>query len=78
MTTLQINSNDKSAIEKLLNIAKQKFHLDVFIVENATITKPKTQWGEFAEKMDGLFTTDIVQHISTSKKEARDNFVANI
>jgi len=78
MTTLQINSNDKNAIKKLLDIAKQKFHLEAFIVENISVVKPKTQWGEFAKKMDGLFTSEIVQHISTSRKEARDNFVANI
>ena len=78
MTTLQINSNDKSVIKKLLDIAKQKFHLEVSIVESTSISESKTKWGEFAKKMDGLFTPDVVKHISTSRKEARDNFLANI
>jgi len=82
MTTLQIDSNDKKTINQLLDIAKNKFHLDVFVIEDTSNAKvkieTKTKWAEFAEKMDGLFTPDIVKHISTSRKEARDNFIANI
>jgi len=82
MTTLQINSNDKNSIQQLLDIAKNKLHLDVFILKNSsnTIVKSQTQtkWGEFAQKMDGLFTPEIIEHIRTSRKEARDNFIANI
>jgi len=82
MTTLQIDSNDKKSIKQLLDIAKNKFHLDVFVIDDINSRKAnveiKTKWGEFAENMDGIFTPDIVQHISTSRKEARDNFIANI
>lgn len=80
MTTLQIDTNDKKSIKQLLDIARNKFHLDVFVIDDINSAKAKTQtkWGEFAEKMDGVFTPDIVQHISNSRKEARDNFIANI
>lgn len=80
MTTLKIDTNDKKIINQLLNIAMNTFHLKVQVIDdvNITQTSKKTKWGKFAEKMDGLFTPDIVQHISTSRKEARDNFIANI
>lgn len=77
MTTLQIDTDDKKSIKQLLDIAKNKLHLDVFVVDGVGTTKTKTKWGEFAEKMDGIFTPDIVEHISTSRKEARDSFIAN-
>lgn len=77
MTTLQIDTDDDKAIKQLLDIAKNKLHLDVFVVDSVNTAKTKTKWGEFAEKMDGIFTPDIVEHISTSRKEARDNFIAN-
>lgn len=38
----------------------------------------KTKWAEFAEKMDGFFTPDIVEHIETSHKKARGDFIADI
>ena len=82
MTTLQIDSDDKKSISQLLDIAKNKLHLDIFVIDDINPAKDKvetkTKWGEFAEKMDGIFTPDIVKHISTSRKEARDNFIANI
>lgn len=82
MTTLQINSNDKNSIQQLLDIAKNKLHLDVFILRNDSDTaeksKTQTKWGEFAQKMDGLFTPEIIEHINTSRKEARDKFIVDI
>jgi len=82
MTTLQIDSNDKKSIKELLDIAKNRFHLDIFVIDDVNSSKAKTEtktkWGKFAEKMDGIFTPEIVKHISTSRKEARDNFIANI
>jgi len=82
MTTLQIDSNDQNAIAEIKSFVMQKFHFNVQIVNDFDTTKlnvkSKTKWAEFAEKMDGLFTPDIVKHISSSRKEARDNFLANI
>ena len=71
MTTLQIDSNDKKSIQQLIDIAKNKLHLNIFIIEDSTKAETKTKWGEFAQKMDGLFTPEIVQHISNSRKEAK-------
>jgi len=34
----------------------------------------KSKWAKFAEKMDGLFTPDIIKHINFSRKEAKNNF----
>ena len=78
MTTLQIDSNDKKSIQRLLSIAKNKLHLDIFIIEDSIKAETKTKWGEFAQKMDGLFNPEIVKHISNSRKEARDNFIVNL
>jgi hypothetical protein len=77
MTTLNIDTNDMTAIKEIQKMVVQKFHFDVQIINKKTVNHTKTKWAEFAEKMDGLFTPDIVNHIDTSRKEARDNFIAN-
>ncbi len=77
MTTLNIATDDMSAIKEIQKMVVQKFHFDIQIINRATTNHTKTKWAEFAEKMDGLFTPDIINHISTSRKEARDNFIAN-
>ena len=79
MVTFQINSTDISAIEQLLNIAKEQFNLQVKVVSG--LKKPQnkeTKWGEFARKMDGLFTPEILEHLNESRKEARENFISRI
>jgi hypothetical protein len=58
MVTFQINSTDISAIEQLLNIVKKP-------------QKKETKWGVFANKMDGLFTPEIIDHLNESRKESR-------
>lgn len=35
----------------------------------------KTKHQKFVEKMDGLFTSEIVEHIRKSRKEAKENFI---
>jgi len=77
MTTLHIDTNDMTAIKEIQKMVVRKFHFDVQIMDGKTTNHAKTKWAEFAEKMDGLFTPDIVKHIDTSRKEARDNFIAN-
>ncbi len=77
MATLSIATNDTDIIKEIQQMVVQKFHFDVQIVDIETNKDKKTKWAEFAEKMDGLFTPDIVNHINTSRKEARDNFIAN-
>jgi len=77
MTTLNIGTNDMAAIKEIQEMVVQKFHFDVQIIDTKISNKTKTKWAEFAEKMDGLYTPDIVKHIDTSRKEARDNFIAN-
>jgi len=78
MTTLNIDTNDIAAIKEIQKMVVQKFHFDVQIIDTANNKNTtKAKWAEFAEKMDGLFTPDIVEHIKSSRKEARDNFIAN-
>jgi hypothetical protein len=77
MVTIQINSNDINAIEQLLCIAKNKFNLHITVLEELK-SPEKTKWGEFAQKMDGLFTPEIVEHIKLSRQEARKNFISKI
>ena len=79
MVTFQINSNDISAIEQLLNIAKEQFNLQVQVINGLKKTQKKeTKWGEFARKMDGIFTPEIIEHLNKSRKEARENFISRI
>ena len=83
---LDINTNDEQIIEQLkINMVKADFFNNVQIRNIKVITtikknneKPKTKWAEFAEKMDGLFTPEIIEHINLSRKEARDNFIVNV
>ncbi len=79
MVTFQINSTDISAIEQLLNIAKEQFNLQVKVINGLKKPQKKeTKWGEFARKMDGLFTPEIIEHLNESRKEARENFISRI
>lgn len=72
MVTFQINSTDISAIEQLLNIAKEQFNLQIKVIDGLKKTQKKeTKWGEFARKMDGLFTPKIIEYLKESRKEAR-------
>ena len=75
MVTFQINSTDIGAIEQLLNIAKEQFNLQIKVIDGLKPSQKKeTKWGEFARKMDGLFTPEIIEHL----KEARENFISRI
>ncbi len=79
MVTFQINSTDISAIEQLLNIAKERFNLQIKVIDGLKKPQKKeTKWGEFARKMDGLFTPKIIEHLKESRKEARENFISRI
>ena len=79
MVTFQINSTDISAIEQLLHIAKEQFNLQIKVLDGLKLPQKKeTRWGEFARKMDGLFTPEIIEHLKESRKEARENFISRI
>jgi len=78
MTTLSIGTNDMSAIREIQQMVVQKFHFDVQILHTKPEKNPKTKWAEFAEKMDGLFTPDIVESIEAGRQQARDNFTPDV
>ena len=71
MTTLKINTDDMTSIKEIQTIIVQKFNFDVQVINESSKQPKKTKWEEFAEKMDGLFTPDIIEHIESSRKEAR-------
>jgi len=74
MVTFQINSTDISAIEQLLNIAKEQFNLQVQVIDGLKKSEKKeTKWSEFTKKMDGLFSPQIIEYLNESRKEAREN-----
>jgi hypothetical protein len=37
-------------------------------------TKSKSKWGAFADRMSGLTTPEITEHIQTTRLEMRDSF----
>ncbi len=76
MTTFTIDTNDKSVIEQVKKMLNDKLHLQVQILENISSAKiaKKSKWAEFADKIDGVFTPEIAEHIRTSSREFRDNF----
>lgn len=80
MTTLQIDTTDKSALNEFIAIAKNRFQFKIEVLTDtpSASKEPQTKWAEFANKMDSLFTPDIVKHINSSRKEARDNFITNL
>lgn len=41
---------------------------------SAKITKPKGKWGAFADRMSGLTTPEITEHIQKTSLEMRDGF----
>ena len=72
MVSFQINSTDISAIEQLFNIVKEQFNLQIKVIEGLKKPQKKeTKWGEFARKMNGLFTPKIIEYLKESRKEAR-------
>ncbi len=78
MAILSIDTSDTVSIREIQEMIVRKFHVNAKIVDGKTDNNNKTKWAEFAEKMDGLFTPKIIEHIDRSKKEARDNFIASI
>jgi len=37
--------------------------------------KKKSKWGEFADKISGSFTPEMVENLKRGREEARENFV---
>ncbi len=74
MTILHISGGDIESIEKFIAIGREEFNLTINVLDDVEITSEsididkKTKWAEFAKKMDGLFTPDIIRHIEASRK----------
>ena len=74
MIILHISGGDAESIEKFIAIGREEFNFTINVLDDIEITSEsididkKTKWAEFAEKMDGLFTPDIIRHIEASRK----------
>jgi len=77
MTTLKIDTNDSNVIQEIKEFVSTKFHFDIQVIKDNEDSSEPTKWAQFAQKMDGLFNDDIITHLNKSRKEARDNFIAN-
>lgn len=75
MTTFTIDTNDKTVIEQAKKLLIDNLHLEVKIKEEK---KEKNKWADFTNKIDDVFTPNIVEHIKKSRDEARENFITSI
>ncbi len=73
MTTFTIDTNDKTIIEQA-KVFFSQFDLKIKIKEE----KKQNKWADFTDKIDDVFTPNIVEHIKKSRNEARENFITNI
>jgi len=77
-----ININDKEVADFIQNrsVDEIKSMIVEFLkhqVKDNTpqqTTKPKGKWGAFADRMSGLTTPEITEHIQKTSLEMRDNF----
>jgi len=67
-----LNSIEKYSIEDIkilfVDFLKKEF------IPSQTKIKEKSKWGEFATKMKGSFTPEMVEHLKKARIEARENF----
>ena len=74
-----ININDKEVVKFIQNksideIKSMIVELLKSQVKTDTPKKSKGKWGAFAERMSGLTTPEITEHIHTTSLEMRDGF----
>lgn len=76
MTTFQIDTNDKSAIEDIKRFIVNKFHFQVQVVDDVKTlkTEPKSKWAKVAEEMRGTMTKEDVEYLQACSKEFREGF----
>jgi len=73
MTTITVEASNFKIIEEIKQLLKNKFGNKVVIEENKQI-REKWKWANFADRMSGLTTPEITEHIKKSSKEVRENF----
>ncbi len=75
MTTFTIDTDDKSIIEQAKKFFINQLHIQVEVKEKEN---KKNKWADFTNKIDDVFTPNIVEHIKKSRDEARENFITSI
>ncbi len=77
MGTIHIDSPKAEMIIKTSSIDEIRTMFITFL-ESDFIHKPtknkKSKWGNFADRMSGLTTPEITEHIENTSKEMRDSF----
>ena len=76
MTTFQIETNDRNAIQEIKDFVSERFHIQVKVISKADKLEQKTKgkWGNFAKRMSGLTTPEITEHIQKTGEEMRESF----
>ena len=69
--TLEISLGDMESLEVLAKDKNMSVGCLVSFVLHNVAQDKKGKWSEFTEKMDGLFTPDIINHIKKTSKELR-------
>ncbi len=75
MTTFTIDTNDKTIIKRAKEFFINQLHIQVEVREKEL--KEQNKWADFTNKIDDVFTPDIVEHIKKSRDEARENFITS-
>ncbi len=76
MTTFTIDTNDKTIIEQAKQFFVNQLHIQVEVKEKEI--EKQNKWADFTNKIDDVFTPNIVEHIKKSRDEARENFITSI
>lgn len=78
MTALQMDTDDKITINQAKELLMKTFHCKVEVVNDLRIAKitkenaiKKSKWGSFAQRMSGLTTPEITEHINKTSNEMR-------
>lgn len=77
MTTLQIQTDDKSIIEQikqLLATRTSSSHIKIIEDTNTSKTQEKSKWAKMAEEMRGSLTKEDAQYLQECSREIRDGF----
>ena len=77
MGTIQVDSPKAEMIIKTSSVDEIRTMFIAFL-ENDFIPKStknkKSKWGNFADRMSGLTTPEITEHIENTTKEMRESF----
>lgn len=77
MGTIQIDSPKAEMIIKTSSVDEIRTMFIAFLESDLVsppVKRKKGKWGNFADRMSGLTTPKITEHIAKTNSEMRDNF----